>query len=167
MLERDDIRFAIDDARRRHAALVDLINNSDRMALGLMQLYVALASAAISGTAAIYFGFGMTGSPGWLAWVLLSLGVPLAIGAALCLAALWPSNINLPGQQMNFWQWAAHPDVAAENAFNTLLSHIAEGHTRNEKINRRVSRLMYAAKICGALGPLFALAMFLYGAMTR
>ncbi len=35
----ETLKFAVEDARRRHSALVDLINNSDRMALGLMQLF--------------------------------------------------------------------------------------------------------------------------------
>ena len=127
MLEPDDIRFAVADARQRHAALVDLIHNGDRMALGLMQLFVAISSAAISGAAAIHFGIGSgptptpAGAPAWMMWVLLSLGGPLAIGAALCLAALWPSQINLPGQQVNFWQWSMRPDITSAKAFETLL----------------------------------------------
>ena len=49
MLESQELRYACDVAQKRHSALVDLIYNTDRMAMGFMQLYITLASATISG----------------------------------------------------------------------------------------------------------------------
>lgn len=165
MLRPDELRYACDNAQRRHAALVDLILSNDRMALGLMQLFIAIASASISGAAAIYFGLAGTPAPRWLAFVLLSLGIPAAVGGALCFVAMWPSAINLPGQDPAFWQWAMRLDVTSETAFGNLLDRLAAGHARNEAFNRRAARCMRAAKWCGVAGPALAILTFAAGAL--
>jgi hypothetical protein len=53
VLAPEEMRFALDDARRQHTAVVDPLAANDRQALGFLQLYVALAGGALSGGAAI------------------------------------------------------------------------------------------------------------------
>lgn len=153
-LNSEEMRYACDVAQKRHSALVDLVYNNDRMALGLMQLYIAIASAAISGAAAIWFGIGSVSPPRFLCFVLLGLGLPCLLGAMFCFAAMWPSPINLPGTQPDLWMWTDESENSDWHAaLRIYLSRLQEGHQRNEAFNSRASRYMRKAKWSGVLAP--------------
>ena len=49
MLTSDEVRFAIEDARTRHAAIVDVIFKTDEAAMTLLTTYLTLALATASG----------------------------------------------------------------------------------------------------------------------
>jgi len=157
MLTSEELRYACDVAQKRHTALVDLIYNNDRMAMGLMQLYITLSTATISGAAVIWFKIGSVGAPANLTFVLVAIGFPCLMGAAHCFAAVWPSNINLPGTQPDLWIWADAAEKRGDAALRAYLSRLNEGHARNEAINDRVDDLMKKAKWCGVLAPVLGL----------
>jgi len=159
MLNTEELRYACDTAQKRHTALVDLIYNNDRMAMGLLQLYITLASASISGAAAIWFKLGNTGAPLYLTFVLLGIGLPCLFGAGHCFAAVWPTSINLPGTQPSLWQWAdkATEEKSGDQALRTYLQRLEDGHTRNEAANKRADDLMKIAKGSGLAAPLLGL----------
>ncbi|MFT4117496.1 hypothetical protein [Bradyrhizobium sp.] len=147
----EDLKFAVDDARRRHAAVVDLIAASDRQSLGFLQLYVALAGGAFSGAAAILLPTVGT-MPRPLGFGLLGFALPLTVGAVLCMIAVWPSNINLPGRTPNFWIWALRHE--AEEVYLAYLDNLQVKEKQNSDLNRKQGRYMLAAKIAGVAAPI-------------
>jgi hypothetical protein len=166
MLTSDELRYACDVAQKRHTALVDLIFNNDRSAMGLMQLYITIASATTSGAAIIWFKIGSTGAPAYLAFVLLAIGIPCLFGAAHCFAAMWPSKINLPGTQPDVWLWAdTQGEKGGDAALRIYLKRLEEGHARNQRANDDVAALMKAAKWSGILAPLLGILALFTGMM--
>lgn len=150
----DDLKFAIDDARRRHSAVVEIIAGTDRQALGMLQLYVALAGGALSGGAAIVFS-ATSSFPKILGYGLFGFAGPLILGAMFCMAALWPTTINLPGRKPDFWLWAN--EVTAEEAYFAYLKNLEIKEEQNTRLNYRLSRLMLCAKGLGVAAPVFGL----------
>jgi hypothetical protein len=147
------MRFALDDARRRHSAVVDLIAANDRQALSFLQIYVAMAGGALSGAAAILLSASNT-LPRPLGFGLIGFALPVTIGAMLCMAAVWPSNISLPGRKPDFWIWAN--EVTAETAYLAYLENLAIKEAQNTRLNLRLSRLMTIAKMLGVAAPIIA-----------
>jgi hypothetical protein len=166
-LNSEELRYACDVAQKRHSALVDLVYNNDRMALGLMQLYIAIASAAISGAAAIWFGIGSISPPRFLCFVLLALGIPCLLGAMFCFAAMWPSKINLPGAEPDLWRWADKGDSETDgvSTLRLYLSRLDEGHQRNDEINKRADQWTRLAKWSGVLAPPLGFLALVFGMM--
>jgi hypothetical protein len=154
MLNSEELRYACDAAQKRHSALVNLIFDNDKSAMGLMQLYITIASATISGAAVIWFKIGNSGAPAYLTFVLMAIGIPCLFGAANCFAALWPSNINLPGTQPDLWLWADKEEKSGDDALRIYLKRLEEGHARNEKVNDRADAFMKIAKWSGIMAPL-------------
>lgn len=163
MLSSEELRFACEIAQKRHAALVGLIAENDRAAMGLMQLYITIASATISGAAAIWLKIGTAGAPLYLTVVLLAIGLPSLFGAAHCFAAIWPSTLNLPGTQPDLWLWADEEDGRGDTALRTYLQRIKEGHERNEEINDRAAAYMKIAKWSGIFAPLLGAVTLIAG----
>ncbi|WP_027523332.1 hypothetical protein [Bradyrhizobium sp. Ec3.3] len=151
-LTTDDMRFALNDARERHKATVDLITGMDRQALSFLQLYVTLAGAALSGAGVILLSTAAA-YPRALGAGLLAFAAPLVIGAIVCIITIWPANISPPGRDPDFWQWADREDVTAEMAYRAYLANLAVKVKQNELLNIRVSNWMLAAKIAGIAAP--------------
>lgn len=156
-LATDDMRFAVDDARRKHQAVVDQIATGDRQALGFLQLYIALAVASLSGSAVILLSKANT-LPRPLGFGLAAFGLAVALGAICALIVMWPSNIRLAGREPEFWQWAACDDATAEQAYQACLEQIAEDLGVNRKINDRMGKAMLRAKYLGAAAPILGAA---------
>lgn len=163
MLTSEELRYACDVAQKRHLALVNLIFDNDKSAMGLMQLYITIASATISGAAVIWFKIGASGAPAYLAFVLIAIGIPCLFGAGNCFAAIWPSKLNLPGTQPDLWLWADTEEKRGDDALRIYLKRLAEGHARNETINDRAAAYMKMAKWSGIMAPIFGLITLLAG----
>lgn len=157
MLTPDEMRFAMDDARRRHSAIVDLLGANDRQMLGFLQLYVALTAAAVSGGAAIVFG-PASALPKALGIGLLAFAAPLVVGAVFALLAGWPSDVNLPGRDADFWLWANEDNIDFPRAFRAYMETLSEKTRSNSALNLRLARRAYIAKLLGAAAPFVALA---------
>jgi hypothetical protein len=155
----EDLRFAVDDARRRHAALVDLIHALDRQALGFLQLYIALSGGALSGMVAILFTANSAGFPHMLGYFLYGFAMFTVIGAIHCVIAMWPAKINMPGHLPEFWIWADRDDVGAERAYRAYLNDLVCPALRNEKVNASMAWHLTRAKINGVIAPLAGIAI--------
>lgn len=148
----EELRFAILDARERHKSAVETIASIDRQALSLLQLYVTLAAAALTGAGAILLNPAST-YPHALGMGLTAFAVPLVTGTILCIVTIWPANISLPGRDPDFWQWADRPDIGAEVAYRAYLENLGVKVKQNEILNLRMSNWMLAAKIAGIAAP--------------
>lgn len=149
MLESSDIQFACNDARVRNAAIVDLIHQGDRHALALLQLYIAVASAAISAAAAIFVTTAPI--PKVFALVPICIAVPLVGGAYCCFVSMWSADIHLPGRSADFWQWAMRPDLEPRAVYEAYLERVLEGQKTNRALNTRMAKWLDYAKRCGVL----------------
>jgi hypothetical protein len=155
MLDDADMRFAIDDARVRQKAVIDLINGSSDQALRLLGFYITLGLAATSGAIA---GISATTSiPIAVAIALLSVLVPLVIGSYFCFQTIRPTSIALPGRDPEFWLWAHRSDVTRDVVFKAYLDNLNERMAANRRLNDNTSKALTRAKICGAVAPLVAL----------
>lgn len=101
MLTDEQMRFAIEDARTRHEAVVNLIYQTDQQAVSLLSLYVTLVLATSSG----FVGTLVTPSvvPSGFAAPLLVATLGFVAGAYMCFRTLQTAMLNLPGRQAKFW----------------------------------------------------------------
>lgn len=161
-LSAEDLRFAINDARERQRATVDLIGKIDQQALSLLQLYVTLAGAALTGAGAVLLSAQPTYPPA-LGIGLIAFSVPIIVGAVFCVVTIWPGRVSLPGRDPDFWLWANGDSVGAEIAYVAYLKQLEPKNQINIALNKRVSNWMLAAKISGIAAPLIG---FLVGAIA-
>lgn len=152
----EDMRFAINDARERHKATVDLIAGIDRQALSFLQLYVTLSGAAISGAGFILLS-NAPNYPRALGIGLLGFALPLVIGAVLSIITIWPRDINVQGRDPDFWQWANSEQVTSDQVYRAYLDNLAIKASQNAKLNTQQSRLMLWAKVAGVVAPIVGL----------
>jgi hypothetical protein len=152
-LSLDDMRFALNDARERHKATIDLIIGIDRQALSFLQLYVTLAGAALSGAGVILLST-TSNYPRALGVGLLAFAAPLLIGAILCIITIWPAKISPPGRDPDFWQWADREDISTDVAYRAYLTNLTVKAKQNDLLNVRLSNWMLAAKTAGIAAPL-------------
>ncbi|MGJ5203626.1 hypothetical protein [Bradyrhizobium sp. HKCCYLR20261] len=165
-LDLDALKFAVDDARRRHAAVVELIMVSDRQAMGLLQLYVALAGAAGSAAATILYSASATFPP-FVGWALVGFACPLAIGSFFCLKVMIGADIGLPGRKPDFWLWAHEEGVTSEEVYVTYLKELGPKEKQNTNLNYRLGNWLQWAKYCAAAAPLLLGAVAAAGWWTR
>lgn len=163
MLTDDTWKTAIEDARYRHNAVVQLVYAADNQALGLLRLFVTVGLAAAAG-AASRITIADTFDP--LMWSLGAGATALGIAALYCLKAMASADINLPGRGAEFWLWAADIKGGQDEIFRQYLETLKEKHAVNNTLNERQTSALYWAKLGGALSPLVALlaAAFALGA---
>jgi hypothetical protein len=152
----EDMRFAINDARERHKATVELIAGIDRQALSFLQLYVTLSGAALSGAGFILLS-NMPNYPRALGYGLLAFAVPLVVGAVLSIITIWPRDINVPGRDPDFWIWANGDRITSDQVYRAYLDNLAVKVAQNTKLNTQQSRLMLWAKVAGVAAPIAGL----------
>lgn len=147
-----DSKTVIEDARARHAALVQVIQFIDRQATALMRLYVMIGIASASGAAAGLAAQSLIPRPAGFAFagaVVISV-----VGAAMCMRAnLMPSDISLPGRGPEFWQWALQHEASGRVVLDAYLSNLAERTERNRTLNVKVARALSWAKRFSLLYP--------------
>jgi len=155
MLEKDDFRTIIEDARARHAAVVALIYFTDSQALSLLRLYVTLGIATASGAAAGLSQATLIPRP--VGWALVATTIVLAAGAAFCIASMRSGAINLPGRGPEFWLWAQHPNLDRAAVLKAYLDNLSAKTETNKKLNAVNGRAYQYAKLCSVAVPLAAL----------
>ena len=153
----EDLRFAVTDVRQRHQNLFDLIQSGARQALGVLQLYIALAVASLSGSAVILLS-PANALPRPIGIGLSGFAAAIVAGAICALIVMWPGKIRLAGRDPEFWQWADRSDVTPEHAFRAYLAAVAENLEINRKLNDRMAVAMLSAKCAGAGAPLIGAA---------
>ena len=155
MLTDENLRFAIDDARRRHSAVLDLIYHIEKQSTGLLGLYTTLGIASASGFVASLSA--TLPIPRAAGCALLGATIVLLVGAWKCGMAMKPAQINLPGRNARFWLWANEPQIDAKAVFNEYLTALQNGYELNTKVSNVSSIDLKDAKSCGLYAPLIAL----------
>lgn len=158
MLEKDDWKIALEDARARHGALVNLIYFTDAQAVNLLRLYVTIASASAAGSIASFAG-NLSAMPLAVGWGLLVATILFVVGAYYCFLAMAPASINLPGRDAEFWIWAMRDDIDRIDVFREYLENLKAKTPRNQMVNIKGSSNLNHAKRLGMAAPLFALAV--------
>ncbi|MGQ3297719.1 hypothetical protein [Reyranella sp.] len=148
----DLFKVGLDDARARHAAVVNLILFTDTQALGLLRLYIPLGIATASGAVA---SFSVNPSiPKVVGVALGAATVCLILAAWLCFRAMATSKINLQGRGAEFWEWAANQ--SAGEVFRSYMRNLREKQVNNNDLNARTARMLRFAKICAIASPAVA-----------
>ncbi|THK35641.1 hypothetical protein EHS39_23725 [Ensifer sp. MPMI2T] len=151
-MKADDFKVALDDARARHTALVNLILFTDQKAMAVFRLYVTLG-----------IGAGITAAAGFFRddellqfsrWSMLATAEWLAIGALFCFRAMSRSSINLPGRGAEFWQWAMLPQHGAEDVAEAYFAELLETQKANRSLNERTASALDIAVKMGIATPL-------------
>jgi len=155
MLEKDDWKLALEDARHRHNAILGLIHAADNQALTLMRLYVTLGSAAAAGAVAMFSAQPRVAVP--LVCALASAIATLAYGTFKCFSVINSAGVNLPGRGAEFWLWAADERVQRVEVFKSYLRELAEKHKVNNSLNESQTASLGRAKLAGIWTPLAAL----------
>jgi hypothetical protein len=151
MLSCEEYRFAIEDARTRQAAIINLISATDSQAMSLLSLYVTLGIASASGmVAALSAPFA---HPGALFAALSVSAAMFVTGSVYCFKAMASAAINLPGRQAEFWCWAAGPSISFETACVEYLSHLQPKHEMNDAVNLAASMSLRIARGIGIAAP--------------
>ena len=148
----DLFKVGLDDARARHAAVVNLILFTDTQALGLLRLYIPLGIATASGAVA---SFSKNPTIPVAAGVALAAAtVCLIVASWLCFRAMATTKINLQGRGAEFWEWAA--DQSASDTFRHYMQNLKAKQAENNKLNARTARMLDFAKKCAIASPAFA-----------
>jgi len=155
MLSEEQMRFAIEDARTRHEAVVNLIYQTDQQAVSLLTLYVTLALATASG-----FVGSLLPTP----VVPSGFSVPLFVatlgfigGILMCFRTLETAMINLPGREAKFWIWANGENVTPEQAFVAYLDNLQTKTGQNNALNASTAQSIRWARRLGLAAPVVAL----------
>lgn len=155
MLDKDDWKLALEDARYRHNAILGLIHAADSQAMTLMRLYVTLGSAAAAGAVAMLSAQPRVAVP--LVCALASAIVTLAYGTFKCFSVINSANVNLPGRGAEFWLWAADERVQRTEVFKAYLTALADKHKVNNSLNESQTASLSRAKRVGVWTPITAL----------
>lgn len=155
-IEDTEFRTIIEDARVRHAAGVALIMATDSQAMALMRLYVTVGIATASGAAA-GLSTAATFVPHAVGAALAAATLAVVAGAGFCLRTMGSGEINLPGRDPDFWQWARHPGVDRTSILSAYLSALENGARINSAMNQKGAFALKRAKLCALIAPLAAL----------
>ena len=159
MLTDEQWRFALEDARTRHEAVVSLLYANDQTAMSLLSLYVTLGLATVTGFIATLAKDSVV--PIVFAIPLFFVTLDFALGSYFCLAAVKTSRVNMPGRNPDFWIWASQKDVTAEESYQQYLENLKGKRALNDDVNRESSVQLRRAKLCEAGAPFVALAAVL------
>jgi hypothetical protein len=155
MLKDDELKFGAEDARSRHAALLQLIYFTDQQAMALLRLYVTLGLATASGALA---GFVSQAVPRVAAWGLLAGLVTLVAGSAFCFRVMMSSSVGLPGRGAEFWLWAEREaTVDFHHVLSEYLIQLEKTTAEDRELNKRNVAALRKAKLIGMTVPLTAL----------
>ena len=147
MLEKDDWKFALEDARFRHNALMQLIYSGDNQALVLLRLFLTMSLAAAGGALSVFLDSWSL--PIEVAYSLSAASLLLLSAAIACTFAIMGEPVNLPGRGADFWLWAADKTVEREEVFQSYLRNLNEKHQVNRRRNDKQANALLAAKIGG------------------
>jgi hypothetical protein len=165
MLADEDLKTAIDDARARHVAVVQLIQIADTHAMSLLTFYTTLGVAAATGAAAGLSNAALL--PRAAGWALASV-VPVAVfSAVFCFLAMRTTRLNLPGREAKFWLWALDPAVARRDVFVEYLKNLATKNELNNRVNERTGGFLRIAKLSGIAIPVISLSVGLSALWLR
>jgi hypothetical protein len=148
-MDNDLFKIAIDDARNRHKAVLDLIYFTDNQAMNLLRLYVTLALAA---TSAIIASFGS--KPAITVDLAVGLSGAVAVlfyGSWQCFKAMSSASLNLPGRDPDFWIWAAENKQTPEELSLEYLKAMVEGSASNNAHNAKSAAALRKAKLAGVI----------------
>lgn len=149
----DILKVGLDDARARHAAVVNLILFTDSQALGLLRLYVPIAIATASGAVASFSSGSAIPKAAGIA--LAAVTIVLIVACAYCFRAMNSSAINLPGRGAEFWRWAA--EASNGQMFSAYMQNLQEKQVANNELNHRTAGHLARAKRCAVVMPMVAL----------
>jgi hypothetical protein len=155
MLNEVQLRFAIEDARTRHEAVVNLIYQTDQQAVSLLSLFVTLALATASGFVGSLVKPPVV--PAGFTVPLLVATLGFLVGAYMCFRTLETAMINLPGREAKFWTWANGEGVTGEMAFGSYLENLQSKTDQNNKLNATTSKSLRWARRFGIAAPLLSL----------
>ncbi len=162
MLNEEQKRFAIEDARTRQGAIVALILATDQQAIALLSLYVTLGLAT---TSAMIGGLSSpTFLPPGLILPLLAATIMFLVGAYYCFRTIATATISNPGREPNFWLWAARDDITADAAFAAYLENLQVKYDHNFALNERNAQRAKRAKQMGIAAPLAAILVWVFSA---
>ncbi|MCW5737403.1 MAG: hypothetical protein KIS73_24980 [Enhydrobacter sp.] len=154
-LEKDELKIAIEDARARQAALVQLLYFIDTQAMNFLRTYITLEAAAVSvivaATASTWpFRAELIGAA--CGFLLASL-----VGSFFCFWTMRTVTIHLPGRGPDFWEWGLRKDVSHDEVAAAYMTSMAKSIEENRKINDSSSRALECAKLLGLLSPFVGL----------
>lgn len=163
--DNDIIKLALDDARARQTALVQLMYFTDQQALGLLRLYVTLGTA--SATAAVT-GFS---SNSWLpvegSAALLACTTTFLAGSYFCFRAMRTAEVTLPGRGADFWKDALFANFNQAEIVSQYLDGLISGQHRDKATNKTSASALRLAKWAGISTPLVAIIVALLTVLTR
>jgi hypothetical protein len=149
MIEKDDWKIAIEDARARQTALVGLIYFTDTQAMGLLRLCVTIGTATASGAIAGLTATAAAASiiPRPAGWALASATLALLVSAWYCFKAMSTAKISLPGRGAEWWLFVATSKIDRTEALTNYLKNLAEKHSVNRGVNENTAGALSKAKL--------------------
>ncbi len=151
--------FLLQDATRRHEALVQLIYHSDRKAVQLIGTYFTLVTAVLSALLALS-NFGRLSRPALLS-LLVAAGL-FFVGVLQSYRAQWTSDLSLTGRKPDFGQWARDHQIEPQEIVRTYLETVAENLEKNERLNEQMAAHLKCAYAAGLAAPPFATLIYFW-----
>lgn len=158
MINPDDWKIAIEDARHRHAAVIAVIYFTDSQAMALLRVYVTVGLATAAGAVASFTG-SAAALPQPVGFALASATIMLAVASWFCFRAMDTTSINPPGRGAEFWLWVIEQDVARDDFARRYLQNLVTKTEANLAINKLTSSRLSRARKCAVWVPLVSLAV--------
>jgi hypothetical protein len=155
MLERDELKIAVEDARARQAALVQLLYFIDTQAMNFLRTYITIEAAAVSAIVAASAS-SWSFKPELIASAFGML-LTLITGSYFCFHTMRTVNITLPGRGPDFWLWGLDRAVPHDEVAIEYMNSLNETMQRNRQINEKSSKSLELAKLFGVLSPFVGL----------
>lgn len=155
MLNDAGLAIAIDDARARHAAVLNLVMATDQQAVTLLSVYLTTGTAAAAASVSAFTGSFI---PPVVGWALLAATFSLFAGSIFCFRAMRGAMVSAPGKAPEFWLWALENDgVDIKYAAHQYLLQLAPQQDHNRLLNQETAFAHWQAKLLGIVSPLAAL----------
>jgi len=155
MLERDELKIAVEDARARQTALVQLMYFLDTQAMNFLRTYITIEAAVVSAIVVAIsnawpFKVELLGS-------LFGLFGSILVGSFFCFRTMRTVTIILPGRGPEFWTWALDKEISHDEVALAYLQSLEGSINENRRINEASSKELDRARFCGLLSPFIAL----------
>ncbi|MBS7545117.1 hypothetical protein [Ancylobacter oerskovii] len=156
---------AIEDARERRNAVIDLIKSQDQQAIALLTGYCTLSVACASGAVAA-FTFNSPSANYFLS-AMLGAFCALMLGNMFCYLVLKSSDVVLPGREAGFWKWAAENNVGQSEVLAQYLASYHETDAENDAVNQACSKWLQWARMSGIVAaPAASIAALAFGGLA-
>jgi hypothetical protein len=155
MLDKDELKIAIEDARARQAAVIQLQYFLDTQAMNFLRMFITIQAALVTATVAIWGGQDWTQFKAVLVGSSIGVFFALIVGTGYCFRVMRTMQVTLPGRDPNFWLWGLDKTVTHDEVAVGYMQDIEQATITHSEANEQSAHAFKLVKIWGVSAPFF------------